>query len=384
MEPIISDIAAQKKLSLAPSGLVLRPFMFSIAVFLVVHAISLGIWRLFVDAKVAVWKYSPQPFGMYLFWGILVLVFIGFNFGMAGFSTLKQPVRGCIATVVTVGLAFLLPGVLVYGYGTLDPAFSSVGGVGYGAAGLIVLIGFYGFGILPTGMSGWPWSDSGLKPVVDSVAQLASGCCLTGLGYFLLIYPNLTTASGPHAPLLALPVAIGWFYSVIVAWLTTFLIFDNWPWSMLKRKSHAALAALVGNFVLGTALYAGHLALLRWVLIPSSAVEKLGITLPIWPAQLGVWIAFWLIFWANVTGNWSNRFGNSTNRVIRASICWGLGLISFEIYTRWFAVSVLHEAEIIPGFGGDPLTWVDLLNYVMLIYVVYFEFYGLSKRKSES
>jgi AAT family amino acid transporter len=151
---------------------------------------------------------------------------------------------------------------------------------------------------------------------------------------------------------------------------------------MLKRKSHTALAALVGNFLLGTALYAGHLALLKWVLIPSSAVEKLGTTLPIWPAQLGVWIAFWLIFWVNVAGNWPNRFGISTNRVIRASICWGLGLISFEVYTRWFAVSVLHEAEIVPGFGGDPLTWVDLLNYVMLIYAVYFEFYGLSKKKS--
>jgi AAT family amino acid transporter len=382
MEPTSSNIAAQEELSIAPTGLVLQPFVFSIAVFFVVHAISLGIWRLFVDAKLAVWKYSPQPFGMYLFWGILVLVFIGFNFGMAGFSTFKQPARGCIATVVTVGLAFLLPGVLVYGYGALDPTFTSVGGVGYGAAGLIVLIGFYGFGILATGMSGWPWSDSGLRPVAGSVAQLACGCCLTGLGYFLLIYPNLTTASEPHAPLLELPVAIGWFYSVIVAWLTTFLIFDNWPWSMLKRKSHTALAALVGNFLLGTALYAGHLALLKWVLIPSSAVEKLGTTLPIWPAQLGVWIAFWLIFWVNVAGNWPNRFGISTNRVIRASICWGLGLISFEVYTRWFAVSVLHEAEIVPGFGGDPLTWVDLLNYVMLIYAVYFEFYGLSKKKS--
>ncbi|WP_109476885.1 hypothetical protein [Paraburkholderia sp. C35] len=382
MEPTSSNMAAQEELSSAPAGFVLNPFAFSVAVFVVVHVISLCIWRLFVDAKLAVWKYSPQPFGMYLFWGILVLVFIGFNFGMAGFSAFRQPVRGCIATVATIALAFLLPGVLVYGYGALDPTFTAVGGAGYGATGLIVLIGFYGFGILATGMSGWPWSDSGVKPVAGSVAQLASGCCLTGLGYFLLIYPNLTTTSSPHAPLLTLPVAIGWFYSVIVAWLTTYLIFDNWPWSMLGRKSHTALAALAGNFVLGTALYSIHLALLKWALMPSSAIEKLGTSLPVWPAQLGVWIAFWLIFWVNVAGNWPNRFSMFTNRVIRASVCWGLGLISFEIYTRWFAVSVLHEAEIVPGFGGDPLTWVDLLNFVMLIYVVYFEFYGLSRKKT--
>ncbi|PUA18264.1 hypothetical protein C7W93_14715 [Glaciimonas sp. PCH181] len=350
------------------------------AVFLIVHAISLGVWRLFVDSRLAVWKYSPQPFGMYLFWGILVLVFIGFNFNMAGFSALKQPVRGCVATVLTFALAFLLPATLVYGYGALDSAFSAVGGTGYGAVGLIVLIGFYGFGILATGMAGWPWSDSGLSPVLSGFAQLVSGCCLTGLGYFLLIYPSISTASAPHAILLPLPVAIGWFYSVIVAWLTTFLIFDNWPWSMLRRKSHMALAALVGNFLLGTALYGVHLALLRWVLIPPDAIEKIGEMFPSWPAQLGVWIAFWLIFWANVAGNWPNRFGMGTNRVIRAASCWSLGLISFVVYTRWFSAAVLHEAEIVPGFGGDPLTWVDLLNYVMLIYVVYFQFYGLSRK----
>lgn len=41
---------------------------------------------------------------------------------------------------------------------------------------------------------------------------------------------------------------------------------------------------------------------------------------------------------------------------------------------------MLHEADIVPGFGDDPLTWVDLLNFVMLIYAVYFQFYGLARR----
>lgn len=380
MEPLSPQLEAQDSPALAPAGLALRPLAFSVAVFLIVHGISLGVWRLFADPAQAVWKYAPQPFGMYLFWGILVLVFIGFNFGMAGFSALKQPVRGCAATVVTLALSFAVPAALVHGYGALDPAFSAINGAGYGAAGLIVLIGFYGFGILATGMAGWPWSDSGLSPAASGLAQIAAGCCLTGLGYFLLIYPSVSAATAPHAILLPLPVAIGWFYSVIVAWLTTFLIFDNWPWDRLARKSHMALAALAGNFLLGTALYAVHLALLRWILIPPGAVEKIGAMLPSWPAQLGVWIAFWLIFWANVAGNWPTRFGAGTNRAIRAASCWGLGLISFFAYTRWFAGAVLHEAEIVPGFGGDPLTWVDLLNYVMLVYAVYFEFYGLSKK----
>ncbi|WP_233445137.1 hypothetical protein [Paraburkholderia caribensis] len=107
MEPISSNMAAQEERPVAPAGFVLNPLAFSVAVFVVVHVISLCIWRLFVDAKLAVWKYSPQPFGMYLFWGTLVLVFIGFNFGMAGFSAFRQPVWGCITTVATVALAFL-------------------------------------------------------------------------------------------------------------------------------------------------------------------------------------------------------------------------------------------------------------------------------------
>jgi AAT family amino acid transporter len=47
---------------------------------------------------------------------------------------------------------------------------------------------------------------------------------------------------------------------------------------------------------------------------------------------------------------------------------------------RWFAMDVLHEAAIVPGFGGDPLTWVDLLNLILLIFVVYFGSYGIRKK----
>lgn len=379
MEPIQSGIDTPSPRVTGSAASVFRPWAFPIAVLLIVHVVSLGVWRLFVDPALAVWRYYPQPFGMYLFWGILVLVFIGFNLGMAGFSSLTQPLRGLAATGTTLLLAFVIAGTLVHGYGLLDPVFSAAGNAGYGSTGLIVLIGFYGFGIVATGMGGWPWSDAGLSPAMGGFAQLATGCCLTALGYFLLVYPNLSSASGAHGVLLTLPVVIGWFYSVIVAWLTTFLIFDNWPWSILKHRSHVALAAFAGNFILGTAIYFGHLALLDSVLIPDHALEKIGSTLPIWAAQLGVWIVFWLIFWANVMGNLPHRFGTFTNRAVRIVLCWSLGVLSFVIYTRWFSGSVLHESAIVPGFGGDPLTWVDLLNFVMLIYVVYFDFFGISK-----
>ena len=376
----VDAIAASASPPTAPPGMALAPLAFSLAVFVIVHIVSLIVWRLFADPAQAVWNYNPQPFGMYLFWGILVLVFIGFNFGMAGFQAIRQPWRGLLATGLTLALGFAIPAALVHGYGALDPTFSAANGAGFGAAGLIVLIGFYGFGVLATGMGAWPWTDHGLAPAQSGLAQLACGGCLTGLGYLLLVYPGVSAMPLPRAVLLPLPVTIGWFYSVVVAWLATFLIFDNWPWNLLRRRSHVALAALVGNFVLGTAIYRAHLALLEGLLIPAEAVAKLGDNLALWPAQLGVWIAFWLIFWSNVAGNWPQRFGAAANRLLRAVCCWGLGLLSFVVYTRWFAQAVLHEADIVPGFGGDPLTWVDLLNFVMLIYAVYFQFYGLSRR----
>jgi AAT family amino acid transporter len=69
------------------------------------------------------------------------------------------------------------------------------------------------------------------------------------------------------------------------------------------------------------------------------------------------------------------------NRVVRFIITWGLGIGAFVVYMKWFAVEILNEAAIVPGFGGDPLTWVDLLNLILLIYVVYFGCYGLIKKE---
>jgi AAT family amino acid transporter len=81
-----------------PFGLQLGAVGFAIASFIVIHGISYGVWRLFADPQVAVWKFYPQPFGAYLFWAILVVVFIGFNLGMHGFSQMSQPMGGIVTT----------------------------------------------------------------------------------------------------------------------------------------------------------------------------------------------------------------------------------------------------------------------------------------------
>lgn len=367
--------------SARPFGMQLGAVGFAIANLVIIQMISYGVWLLFVDPKLGVWKFYPQPFGAYLFWAIMVLVFIGFNLGMHGFSKLSQPLGGIVSTAVTIALGFAIPMLLIFGWGSLDPAFSPEKFAGHGAAGLVVLIGFYGFGIVANSMDGWPWTDAGMQQPMVGYAQIITGFFLTVVGYMALIYPNLASWTAPDRVIMSLPTAIGWFYSVITVWLTTVLVLDLWPYSSFKTRAGRAMAAFFGNFILGTVLYYILLALLKNVLIPAAALEKIGPAINLWPAQLGVWIVHVLLMWALCCGNAPTSLSPAMNRIVRFIITWGLGIAAFVIYMNGFATNVLHEAEIVPGFGGDPLTWVDLLNLILLIFVCYFGCYGLAKKQ---
>lgn len=374
-------VSAQETLPPKPFGLELGPVAFAVSCFVLVWGVSYIIWRLFADSQVGVWKFYPQPFSVYLFWGIMVVVFFGFNCGMAGFNKLKQPASGLLATALTLALSFAIPWLFIFGYGKYDPAFTADKFTGYGPTAMIVLIGFYGFGGMATTLAGWPWSDRMEQPW-SGLAQIATGGMISLLLYMFLIYPCYATWTAPNRVLLPLPTAIGWFYSVIVVWLTTADQTDNWPWMACGSRAKTAIIGFFGNFVLGTALYFAMVPLLRRVLIPADAVEKIGGAFNLWPAQIGVCIVNVGIFWMLCAGNWPTKFSPGVNRLLRVVITWALGIVVFVIYTRWFSARVLHEAQLIPGFGGDPLGWFDLLNYVMLIYMVYFGAYGLVKKQA--
>lgn len=363
-----------------PFGLRLGPTMFSLISLLIILVGSYIIWQLFGDPSQAVWKLYPQPFGVVLFWSILFVVFFGFLGQLWGLGHLTQPVSGLVWIALTTVLALIVSGVLLYGYGSIDPAFDISKG-GYTATAMIVLIGFYTWGILGTSMGHWPWVDLGLKQPWVGIAGFFTGFVLTFFGYIILIYPSLASWTAPDRTVLPLTTVIGWFYSVIVSWLTTFLILDNWPWTGFGSRAKTAIAALVGNFIIGTGIYFAFLALLKGFLMPEAAQASLGAAINIWPAHLGVCMSFWLIFWANVAGNPPTGMGPVANRVIRLVITYGLAIATFIAYTRWFAIDVLHEAAISPGFGGDPLTWIDLMIYVMLVYVIYLGSYGLTKKE---
>ena len=367
--------AAEKK----PFGLQLGPIAFSLISLLIILVVSYLIWALFADPSQAVWKLYPQPFGAVLFWSILFVVFFGFMGELWGLGHLPQPARGLLWIALTTVAAVVTVVALLHGYGSLDPAFD-ISKTGYTATTMIVLIGFYTWGILGTSAAHWPWVDLGLKQPWVAIAEFFFGFFLTLFLYIVLIYPSVASWSSPEHMVLPLTTVIGWFYSVILSWLTIFLIFENWPWTAFGSRARTAFAALVGNFVIGTGIYFAFLALLKGGLVPEAAQISLEGAINLWPAQLGVCIAFWLIAWGNVVGNPPTSFGPFVNRAIRLIVTYGLGIATFVAYTRWFAVEVLHEAEISPGFGGDPLTWMDLMIYVTLVYAIYLGSYGLIKK----
>lgn len=361
-------------------GLSLNPVPFALAHLIIILAVSLVVWQVFADPRQGLWKLYPQPFGAVMFWFILEVVFLAFNGELWLFQGLKQPLAGLLALLTGAVLAFLTVGILVFGIGRFEPAFNP-GGTGWTATGMIVLMGFYFFGILATNMGHWPWVDLGLKQPWVGIVEFFEGFFLAFLGYLVLIYPSVASWSQSGKVILPLATAVGWFYSVIVSWLTTANALDNWPWSRLGSRAKTALAAFGGNFIIGTGIYFLFLALLKNFLIPLEAQISLGAAITMWPAQLGVCILFWVLIWSTVFDN--RPLDTVAKKVIRVVITYGLGIITFWLYTRWFAISILHEAEISRGFGGDPLTWMDLMILVMLIYAVYFGSYGLSKKSNK-
>ena len=115
---------------------------------------------------------------------------------------------------------------------------------------------------------------------------------------------------------MALPTAIGWFYSVITVWLTTALVLDLWPYSTGETRAGRFLVAFFGNFVLGALLYFTPRALLKNVLIPADALKEIGPAINLWLARLGVWIVFMLLSRALYRGNAPNPLGPEINRMV--------------------------------------------------------------------
>ncbi len=164
---------------------------------------------------------------------------------------------------------------------------------------------------------------------------------------------------------------LGWFYSIVVAVILTGQTLDNWPWRLFGGGGRTAIAATVGNVVVGTALYFLMVPLAK-LLIGPGATAELGSVIDQFPAQIGVCWAFWMIFWAN-------GFGNRFSPSVRAALTFVLALGTFVFYYRFAAQHILHEPEVATGLSGNALGFIDWLVLWTLIYVVGFQSLGLRR-----
>lgn len=361
--------------------------VYGLATVIITITLSLLFWYIVGDNSIGFGlQLYPQPFLAILFWGILCCVFLGFCLEMWPFHYLSQPLSGLAALATAIIIEGAIIFIANFIWGSMDPVFSPSreAGMGWVATAMIVLFGFYGYGVLTNAMDHWPWRDLNLHQPYIGILALITGSLITIILYFLLMYPALATWTSPERVLMSLTTAVGWFYSVILCWLTTALILDNWPWSLFPNRASVAIGSFVGNFFGGTLIYFVFIFILKQGLIPLEAQKILGAGITQWPAQLGVCIVSWILLWFLGFQNWPTNYSKYFNIFLRFIIVWGLGFITFYIYTRYLWNSVLHEPAIAESFGGDPLNFMDIINLMVLIFIVYFGGWPLSLKKENS
>lgn len=359
-----------------------RWVLFGLANLVVVVAVSVASWYLLADPELSPWNFYPLPFNAALFWAILFVVFIGFNAEFAGFNRLRQPWRGLAIAVSTVAFAVAMTWLLAQGLGHIDPDFAvgREGGLGYFTGALFVLFGFGTFVMAVLNWQHWPWPQLGLRQPAIGLAEIAAVAGPTMILYFVIGLPSVSLSSTD--PLMSVDTVLGWFYAIIVSVILTGQTLENWPWRLAGTPVRVALAATVGNVVLGTALYFAAMPLIRF-LLGSLTSDALGDVLHQYPAQLGVCWAFWMIFWANAFGNRPTSFGTAANLVIRTVITLTLAIGTFVLYYRFAAEHILHEPAAAPGISGNALGFVDWLVLWTLLYVVGFSSLGLGRLRPD-
>ena len=344
----------------------------------VVVVLALGSWYLLADPTLSPWKLYPLPFNAALFWAILFIVYIGFNTEFWGIDRIRQPLRGfviiCATTVFAVVVTWLLANVLGHFY----PAFAGTrdGGLGYFAGALFVLFGFATWVMVVLNWTHWPWPKLGLKQPLIGLCEIAFMMVPT-LALYLVF--GLPAVSGNAATsLMSVDTVLGWFYSIVVAVILTGQTLDNWPWRLFGGGGRTALASLIGNVLVGTAIYYLMVPLAK-TLIGGATVNELGGVIHQFPAQIGVCWAFWMIFWANAFGNKPTKLGVAANLTIRTLVTFALGVATFLGYYYFAAEHILHEPVVAGALHGNALGFIDWLVLWTLFYVVGFQSFGLGR-----
>jgi AAT family amino acid transporter len=344
--------------------------------------VSLVSYWVLADQRWSWFIVYPQPVGAFLFWSILVTVITGVTFQNRGFDKLRQPLAGIFQTVVIVGVAVAIPNILVVGFGRLDPAFTHDGGAGWAAAAFIVLVGFFVFPLLAGNWGGWPWTSLDLTPRASSWAQTFMGFTFTTIGYLLIAYPAFAAWGGaahPQHTIFGLSTALGWFYSCLLVQVLSLQIWDNRPWGALRLGWAVAACSTLGILALGTAWYFLVRGPILNLLVPSQMRLLSSWSRDTETAQFGVGVVVWAILWGTVFGGWPVRLSAQRNRMVRTLIVFLLGCATYVGYNRLWGTGVVHDTPLRGTYGGDPLTFLDWVILVNLIYVIVFGAYGSTR-----
>jgi AAT family amino acid transporter len=352
-------------------------WLHGLATLVVVVVVALAGWYLLTDPVTSLLDTYPLPFNAALFWALMFVVWTGFNLEFAGFSRIPQPLRGVVYAVATVVFAVVVTWALSAGLGSVVPDFAAAraDGTGYFTGALFVLFGFSTYVLVVLNWAHWPWTDIGLKQPMVGLCEVAFVFVPTLLLYAVLGVPSVSESG---SPLLSVNVLLGWYYSIIVSIVVTGLTLENWPWRLAGGRARVAAVSLVGNVALGTALYAGLLAVCK-LLIGAETVGLLGDAVHQFPAQLGVcWVA-WMIMWGNAFGNKPTGFGVAANFVARLAITFGLAVGTFCLYYYVVAGGLLHEPAVAGSLHGNALGFMDWFALITLLYVAGFESWGLPR-----
>lgn len=357
---------------------------FGIANIAIVFVVSVLLWWLLIDPQASAVGAYPQPFEAVLFWAIIAAVWIGFNCGWAGPTSMRQPARGLVAIVLTLVIAAVVTVFLAFVWGHFDPSFaaSRAGGNGFTTGQLIVLFAFFFYVTAAINWNHWPWAGRLEQPWLG-LAEIATLVLPTLVVYSVLALPGVATWAAPSAALISTNTLIGWFYSLIVSVIVTGLIWDNLPWRLARTPARIAWFSIIGNIVLGTALYYALSGLARLLMGPTN-VAALGAAVTSHAAELGVCWVFWLIAWSNVFGNKPTHLAEAANAAIRTVITLVLGTATYLIYYFVLAPAVLHEPAAGASLHGEALGYMDWAVLVTLFYVVFLGSAGLPAPEPET
>jgi len=355
--------------------------------FVIVLAVSLGLYWLFVDPEWGVIsKTYPQPWFVWFFWAIMVLCWFSFEGSNWPFNKLKQPWCGILSTlaicVVAAGVNWFICGVL----GRVDPTFAW-DGVGKDAASFVVLIGFVLWNTWPVNWQHYPWTDLGLKQPIVGLVEVAWGAVWVTFAYIILFWPHFAAWAGVPVvgePLMSFPTTIGWFYACLILFLFNGVIFENWPYSIFKKRWQMGVASFVGIWGLGTLLFLVTKWALGTFMLTEAVRADIGADLPMYVAQYFVWWALWVIFWANINPGktWPYKYSPAVNRLGRLAVFIVIPTALFYIYYYWFAGAVLHEPAVgsgVGGFSGNALGFADWFILINLFWCASFANWGLTK-----